>query len=56
VTRAWIAIVSFSRGEDGASLPEYALLLALVTVVCIAAISILGTKVSSFLNAASTSI
>ena len=33
-------------GEGGASLVEYALLLALIAVVCIVAISLLGTSTS----------
>ena len=32
------------RDERGASLVEYALLVALIAVVCIAAISLLGTS------------
>jgi pilus assembly protein Flp/PilA len=39
----------FAKDERGASLPEYALLLALITIVCIAAISTLGNQISSFL-------
>jgi pilus assembly protein Flp/PilA len=39
----------FTRDERGASLPEYALLLALITIVCIAAMSTLGSQISSFL-------
>ena len=33
----------FGRSERGAALVEYALLVALIAVVCIAAISVLGT-------------
>ncbi len=36
-----------SPKEEGATLAEYGLLLALIAVVCIAAITILGTKISS---------
>jgi pilus assembly protein Flp/PilA len=45
-----------TRKEEGASLAEYGLLLALIAVVCIAAITILGTKISSMFNALSGSI
>ena len=34
----------FGRTERGAALVEYALLVALIAVVCIAAISLLGTS------------
>jgi pilus assembly protein Flp/PilA len=33
---------TFGRSERGASLVEYALLLALIAVVCIAAVTLLG--------------
>jgi pilus assembly protein Flp/PilA len=36
----------FGRSERGASLVEYALLVALIAVVCIAAITILGNRTS----------
>jgi pilus assembly protein Flp/PilA len=37
----------FGRDERGASLVEYALLVALIAVVCIAAIAFLGRSASS---------
>lgn len=37
----------FGRSERGAALVEYALLLALIAVVCIVALTILGEKESS---------
>ena len=44
----------FGNSERGASLVEYALLVALIAVVCIAAISLLGKNASSkFSNVAS---
>ncbi|MBV8310088.1 MAG: Flp family type IVb pilin, partial [Planctomycetaceae bacterium] len=36
--------------EEGASLVEYGLLLSLVAVVCIVAITALGSSISSMLN------
>ena len=45
-----------TRQEEGATLAEYGLLLALIAVVCIAAITLLGTKISSMFNAVSTSV
>jgi len=35
------------RREAGASLVEYALLVALIALVCVAAVSILGSKTSA---------
>ena len=44
----------FGNSERGASLVEYALLVALIAVVCIAAISLLGKNASAkFSNVAS---
>jgi len=37
----------FAKDERGASLVEYALLVALIAVVCIGAVSFLGTSASS---------
>jgi pilus assembly protein Flp/PilA len=45
-----------TRKEEGATLAEYGLLLALIAVVCIAAITALGTKISSMFQTLSTSI
>jgi pilus assembly protein Flp/PilA len=46
----------FFREEEGASLAEYGLLLALIAVVCIGAIGLLGSSISSMFTTASTSI
>jgi pilus assembly protein Flp/PilA len=45
-----------TRREEGASLAEYGLLLALIAAVCIAALVVLGNSISSVLNALGTSI
>ncbi|MEY2461459.1 MAG: pilus assembly protein Flp/PilA [Acidimicrobiaceae bacterium] len=42
--------------ERGASLVEYALLVALIAVVCIAAITLLGNNASSKFNSVASSI
>jgi pilus assembly protein Flp/PilA len=44
------------RKEEGASLAEYGLLLALIAIVCIAAITVLGTQISSMFTGLSSSI
>jgi pilus assembly protein Flp/PilA len=49
-------ITSFLCDEDGATLAEYGLLLALILLVCLVAVASLGTKISSMYSAASTSI
>ena len=50
LTAAWHYItltLNVDGDERGASLVEYALLVALIAVVCIAAITVLGTSASS---------
>jgi pilus assembly protein Flp/PilA len=46
----------FARKEEGATLAEYALLLALIALVCVAAITALGTQISTMFSSAVTSI
>ena len=46
----------FAGEERGASLVEYALLVALIAVVCIAAISVLGTSAADKLSSVGESI
>ncbi len=46
----------FVREEEGASLVEYGLLVALIAIVCIAAVTALGTNLSTKLDGAATSI
>jgi len=45
-----------TRQEEGATLAEYGLLLALISVVCIAAITALGSKISTMFLTLSTTI
>lgn len=45
-----------TRQEEGATLAEYGLLLALIAVVCIASITALGTQIKAMFTALSTSI
>jgi pilus assembly protein Flp/PilA len=44
------------KSEEGQALVEYGLILALVAVVCIAALQALGTNVAGQLNAIATAI
>jgi pilus assembly protein Flp/PilA len=46
----------FRKEEEGASLAEYGLLLALIAVVCIASITSLGGKINSMFLALSNAI
>ena len=44
------------KSERGASLVEYALLVALIAVVCIVAITVLGHKVSTRFSSTASSL
>ena len=44
------AFVNFLKAEDGPTAVEYAVMLALIIVVCIAAISALGSNASNTFN------
>jgi pilus assembly protein Flp/PilA len=44
------------RSDSGAALVEYALLVALIAVVCIAAVTFLGSSASGQMNTAGNSI
>ena len=44
------SIVRFLKSEDGPTAVEYAVMLALIIVVCLAAITAVGTKASDTFN------
>jgi pilus assembly protein Flp/PilA len=46
----------FASKEEGASLAEYGLLVALIAVVCILAVTALGTNVAAKIQAAANAI
>lgn len=46
LNRLYARIVDFVRNEDGPTAVEYAVMLALIIVVCLAAISVLGSNAS----------
>ncbi len=50
MSRILAAHTKFARDEEGASLVEYGLLLSLVAVVCIAAVTLLGSNISTHLT------
>ena len=44
-------VIKFLQAEDGPTAVEYAVMLALIIVVCIGAVTTLGTKASSTFSA-----
>ena len=47
ITRLQLAVHGFLKDETGATMVEYALILALIAVACITAVTTLGTAVST---------
>jgi pilus assembly protein Flp/PilA len=56
VGKVFARIDELKSREDGQALVEYGLILALVAVVCIAALQLLGTSVRDQINAIATAI
>jgi pilus assembly protein Flp/PilA len=50
------AVVNFLKQEDGPTAVEYAVMLALIIVVCIAAITALGTNANQTFTTISNSL
>ena len=48
--RIFKAIINFFKEEDGATAVEYALMVALIAAVIIAAVSLLGTESANTFN------
>jgi len=44
------------KGEQGATMVEYGLMVALIAVVCIAAVTTLGTNISTKFDSTATSV
>jgi pilus assembly protein Flp/PilA len=56
ILKTWLEAKFNTNDETGASMVEYGLLLALIAVVCIAAITLVGTKISSMFSSVAGSI
>jgi pilus assembly protein Flp/PilA len=50
------SVVNFVKAEDGPTAVEYAVMLALIIVVCIGAVTALGTSASSTFQAVNDKI
>ena len=57
VTILWTRLMErASRGEHGANVVEYALLVSLIAVVCLAAVTVLGLNVFHLVDNSGSSI
>ncbi len=50
------SFIAMLRNEEGATLVEYSLIVALIAVVCIGAVTLLGGKVNNKLNNAANAL
>ena len=49
-------LINFFKDEEGATMVEYALMLALIAIVCIAAVTAVGTSTESVFEGANTAL
>ena len=47
---------NWMRTEEGQDLTEYALIIALIVIACVAAVTLLGENISSVMNAVATTL
>ena len=47
---------SFTQNEDAATMVEYALMLSLIAVVCIIAVTLIGTNANTIFNNIATNL
>jgi len=52
----WLQIRNWLRRQEGQDLTEYALLIALIVIVCIAAVVTLGNQISTVLNSVAAAL
>ncbi len=56
MTRLLAVVRNLGRDEEGASMAEYGLLLALIAVVCLAAVALVGTNASIMFSTVAASV
>lgn len=52
----WLQIQNWLRRQEGQDLTEYALLLVLIVIACVAAVTLLGTNIQTVMNNAAGAI
>jgi pilus assembly protein Flp/PilA len=56
MTKLFSIIRNFSSNEDGATMVEYGLMLALIAVVCLSAVTTVGTGAQTMFNSIAASL
>ncbi len=51
MARLMYRVKTFVRGEEAATMVEYGLMVALIAIVCIAAVTLLGVNLQTVFNA-----
>ena len=49
-------LINFFKDEEGATMVEYALMLALIAIVCILAVTAVGENAANMFNTAATNL
>jgi pilus assembly protein Flp/PilA len=50
------SLATIVRDEEGVTMVEYGLMLALIAIVCITAVALIGTNLSTLFNTVATSV
>jgi pilus assembly protein Flp/PilA len=56
MTKFIAAAKGFVKGEEGATMVEYGLMVALIAVICIGAVTILGGSISGIFSKSANSV
>jgi pilus assembly protein Flp/PilA len=49
-------LIRFFKDEEGATMVEYGLMLALIAIVCITAVTLIGDRLAALFNAIATAL
>ena len=49
-------LINFFKDDEGATMPEYALMVSLIAVVCIAAVELIGGNASTIFGSVATAL
>ncbi|KPJ50400.1 MAG: hypothetical protein AMJ38_01875 [Dehalococcoidia bacterium DG_22] len=56
ISEFFVGLVARFRSESGQALTEYGLIMALIAVVCMAALGVIGLAISGFLDEIATKL
>jgi pilus assembly protein Flp/PilA len=56
ISEFFVGLVARFRSESGQALTEYGLIMALIAVVCMAALGVIGLAISGFLGEIATAL